>query len=55
MLCSQLLVGMKIAALIDHRAEVLSYRYDMDFGGFLYSSSAFIRTVALAVARNDEK
>ncbi|MCJ1393179.1 hypothetical protein MMC18_006051 [Xylographa bjoerkii] len=33
----------------------VNYWYDMDFGGFLYSSSAFIRAVALAVARTDEQ
>lgn len=29
-----------------------SNRYDMDFGGFHYVSSAFIRDVALAAAAN---
>ncbi|MCJ1281592.1 hypothetical protein MMC26_000912 [Xylographa opegraphella] len=33
----------------------VNYWYDMDFGGFLYSSSAFIRAVALAVAQKDEQ
>ena len=31
-----------------HRSD----RYDMDFGGFHYASSAFIRDVALAAAVN---
>ncbi|MCJ1403305.1 hypothetical protein MMC11_006528 [Xylographa trunciseda] len=34
---------------------VLNYWYDMDFGGPLYPSSAFIRAVALAIARNNDQ
>ena len=51
----QSIIGTSEDDRFNRSTVLISYRYDMDFGGFLYSSSAFIRHVALAVALNHEQ